>query len=175
MVGPEVCGVAAEFDLNVQLRQLLQAERPRLREIESRLREARDEKVTLEETTMISIELAIERAADRFRERPDDLDLLEEYEELVSLIRDAQIDADMRHPQNEYYLMMSTVRYPSGKKLDMQTQTRLRPFILLLALIGLVILYKEIAVLGICLAYIFFGLFRYLQGRRPPARSANCV
>ena len=74
------------------------------------------------------------------------------------------------------FLMMSTVRYPSGKRVDMQTQTRLRPFILLLALIGLVILYKEVAVLGICLAYIFFGLFRYLQGRRhtsPPRTHAN--
>jgi CDP-diacylglycerol--serine O-phosphatidyltransferase len=65
------------------------------------------------------------------------------------------------------FLMMSAVRYPSGKKVDMQTQTRLRPFILLLALIGGVILYKEIAVLGICLAYIFFGLFRHLRNRRP--------
>ncbi|MGH7946013.1 MAG: CDP-diacylglycerol--serine O-phosphatidyltransferase [Opitutaceae bacterium] len=65
------------------------------------------------------------------------------------------------------FLMMSTVRYPSGKKVDMQTQTRLRPFILLLALIGVVILYKEIAVLGICLSYVFFGLFRSLRNRRP--------
>lgn len=65
------------------------------------------------------------------------------------------------------FLMMSTVRYPSGKKVDMQTQTRLRPFIGLLVLIGLVILYKEIAVLGICLGYIFFGLLRYVQHRRP--------
>jgi CDP-diacylglycerol---serine O-phosphatidyltransferase len=64
------------------------------------------------------------------------------------------------------FLMMSTVRYPSGKKVDMQTQTRLRPFILLLVTIGLVILYKEIAVLGICLGYVFFGLFRNIQGRR---------
>jgi CDP-diacylglycerol--serine O-phosphatidyltransferase len=74
------------------------------------------------------------------------------------------------------FLMMSTVRYPSGKKLDMQTQTRLRPFILLLALIGLVILYKEVAVLGMCLAYIFFGLFRSLRGRRvapAPKPAAN--
>ena len=64
------------------------------------------------------------------------------------------------------FLMMSRVRYPSGKKVDMQTQTRLRPFIVLLALIGGVILYKEIALLVICLAYIFFGLFRHLRNRR---------
>jgi CDP-diacylglycerol--serine O-phosphatidyltransferase len=65
------------------------------------------------------------------------------------------------------FLMMSTVRYPSGKGVDMQTQTRLRPFIGILAVIGLVIFYKEIAVLGICLGYIFFGLFRHLRRSRP--------
>jgi CDP-diacylglycerol--serine O-phosphatidyltransferase len=74
------------------------------------------------------------------------------------------------------FLMMSTVRYPSGKKVDMQTQTRLRPFIALLTLIGLVVLYKEIAVLGICLGYVFFGLARYARHRRlsiAPKPAAN--
>lgn len=64
------------------------------------------------------------------------------------------------------FLMMSTVRYPSGKNVDLQTQTRVRPFILLLTVIGLVIFYKEIAVLGICLGYIFFGLFRSVRRAR---------
>jgi len=65
------------------------------------------------------------------------------------------------------FLMMSTVRYPSGKNVDMQTQTRVRPFIFMLTLIGLVIFYKEIAVLGICLGYIFFGLIRHIRRSRP--------
>lgn len=65
------------------------------------------------------------------------------------------------------FLMVSTVRYPSGKNVDMQTQTRVRPFIFLLCCIGLVIFYKEIAVLGICLGYIFYGLFGYLRRGRP--------
>lgn len=64
-------------------------------------------------------------------------------------------------------LMVSTVRYPSGKQVDMQTQTRVRPFILILIVIGMVIFYKEIAVFGICLAYIFLGLFRYVRRGRP--------
>ncbi len=64
-------------------------------------------------------------------------------------------------------LMMSTVRYPSGKNLDLQTQTKLRPFIGFLVVAGLVVLYKEIAVLGLCLGYIFFGLFRYVRRGRP--------
>jgi CDP-diacylglycerol--serine O-phosphatidyltransferase len=71
------------------------------------------------------------------------------------------------------FLMMSTVRYPSGKKVDMQTQTRVRPFIVLLAMIGVVILYKEIAVLGICLAYVFFGLFRSVRSHRLQKTAAN--
>lgn len=65
------------------------------------------------------------------------------------------------------FLMVSTVRYPSGKNVDMQTQTRVRPFIFLLCGIGLVIFYKEVAVLGICLGYIFFGLIRYVRRGRP--------
>jgi CDP-diacylglycerol--serine O-phosphatidyltransferase len=65
------------------------------------------------------------------------------------------------------FLMVSTVRYPSGKNVDMQTQTRVRPFIFLLCCIGLVVFYKEYAVLGICLGYIFFGLLSYLRRGRP--------
>jgi CDP-diacylglycerol---serine O-phosphatidyltransferase len=65
------------------------------------------------------------------------------------------------------FLMMSTVRYPSGKNVDMQTQTRLRPFVMFLGVVAMVILYKEIALLGVCLAYIFFGLFRYFTRGRP--------
>jgi alpha-amylase/alpha-mannosidase (GH57 family) len=107
---PKVLQMAAEFDLNVQLRKLLEEEQPPLAEIEARLREALDEKVALEETTLMSIEQAIERAADRFREHPEDIDRLEEYEALVSVMRGAQIQVDMRHPQNEYYVMMRTVR-----------------------------------------------------------------
>ena len=69
------------------------------------------------------------------------------------------------------FLMMSRVRYPSGKGLNMQTQTRLRPFVLLLIVIGTVILYQEYAALGICLGYIFFGLFRHVRRGRPPEIS----
>jgi len=62
-------------------------------------------------------------------------------------------------------LMVSTVRYPSGKGVDLQTRTRLQPFVLLLAFIALVVVFKEIALLCACLGYIFFGLIR--QWRRP--------
>jgi CDP-diacylglycerol---serine O-phosphatidyltransferase len=62
---------------------------------------------------------------------------------------------------------MSPVRYPSGKNVDLQTQTRLRTFVVLLVLIGLVWLFKEVALLGLFLSYIFFGLFRRWRRARP--------
>ncbi|HUP49386.1 MAG TPA: DUF3536 domain-containing protein [Thermoanaerobaculia bacterium] len=111
---PKVLQVSAEFDVNVQLRKLLESERPPLAEIESRLREARDELVAVDEVTRLAMEQAIERAADRFREHPEDFELLEEYMALVSVIREAGIDVDMRHPQNQYYVMMGTVRPAFG-------------------------------------------------------------
>jgi CDP-diacylglycerol--serine O-phosphatidyltransferase len=68
-------------------------------------------------------------------------------------------------------LMVSTVRYPSGKNVDLQTQTRLRTFIFVLIVIALVVSFKEVAVFGICLTYIFFGLIR--DWRRPKSPSLS--
>ncbi len=69
------------------------------------------------------------------------------------------------------WLMMSGIRYPSGKKVDMQTQTKFRPFIGILILLGLVVTFREIAFLGICLGYIFFGIIRAWQRRRVARKS----
>jgi CDP-diacylglycerol---serine O-phosphatidyltransferase len=62
------------------------------------------------------------------------------------------------------WLMVSTVRYPSGKRVDLQTRTRFRTFVALIVIIGLMLFFKEIAFMGLCLGYIFFGLIR--QWRR---------
>ena len=71
-------------------------------------------------------------------------------------------------------LMVSTVRYPSGKQVDLQTQTRLRSFVVVLVIIGLVIMFKEVAVLFVCLGYIFFGLIRqFRRSRRPQTGAAE--
>jgi CDP-diacylglycerol--serine O-phosphatidyltransferase len=64
-------------------------------------------------------------------------------------------------------LMMSSVRYPSGKKVDLQTQTRLRTFVALLMIIVLGAIFKEIALLAACLSYIFYGLFRHWRKPKP--------
>lgn len=63
-------------------------------------------------------------------------------------------------------LMVSSIRYPSGKNLDLQTKTRLRTFILVLLFIGLLVLYKEVAMVATCLGYLFFGIFRHLRRSR---------
>lgn len=68
-------------------------------------------------------------------------------------------------------LMMSTVRYPSGKGIDLQTRMKVRPFAAALAVVVLLILYKEYALLGVCLSYIFYGLYRHW--RRPPPSYHN--
>lgn len=70
-------------------------------------------------------------------------------------------------------LMVSTIRYPSGKKVDLQTTTRLRNFVIFLTLVGLTVLFKEIAVLCVCLGYIFFGLIRHVRRPRVPSPSAS--
>ncbi|MBS0663037.1 MAG: CDP-diacylglycerol--serine O-phosphatidyltransferase [Verrucomicrobia bacterium] len=71
-------------------------------------------------------------------------------------------------------LMVSTVRYPSGKGVDLQTRTRLQPFVLLLALVALLVVFKEIGLLCVCLGYIFFGLIRHWRrSKRPPPPAAN--
>lgn len=67
-------------------------------------------------------------------------------------------------------LMMSTVRYPSGKGISFQTRMRFRTFAVALGLLGVVVFYMEYAFLAVCLSYIFFGLYRHW---RKPALAAH--
>jgi CDP-diacylglycerol--serine O-phosphatidyltransferase len=63
-------------------------------------------------------------------------------------------------------LMVSTIRYPSGKNIDLQTQTRMPTFIAFLVIVAAVILFKEIAMVCICLAFLFFGIIRHWRRAR---------
>ncbi|MGZ5477303.1 MAG: DUF3536 domain-containing protein [Thermoanaerobaculia bacterium] len=107
---PKVLKTAAEFDLNVQLRKLLEQDNPPLAEIESRLREASDEMVSVNETTLMTLQQAIERAAARFFQAPNAIDRLESYDSLVSITRAAQLPVNLRQPQNMYYEMKRSMR-----------------------------------------------------------------
>ena len=60
-------------------------------------------------------------------------------------------------------LMISSVRYPSFKQVDWQTRARIRTFVLVLAAIGAVIVFQEIALLIIFLGYIAYGLFAHFR------------
>lgn len=63
------------------------------------------------------------------------------------------------------FLMVSTIRYPSGKHVDLQTKTQLRTFVAIALIVFLIVVLKEIALLVVTLGYIFYGLIRHL--RRP--------
>lgn len=63
-------------------------------------------------------------------------------------------------------LMVSTIRYPSGKQIDLQTKTKLTSFLLFLCGAAAVVVFKEIAMLIVTLGYIFYGLIRHVRKRR---------
>jgi CDP-diacylglycerol--serine O-phosphatidyltransferase len=68
-------------------------------------------------------------------------------------------------------LMMSSVRYPSGKKLDLQTETRIRRLAGCVIFLGLLLLFREETAICTCLAYIFFGLIRHWRRQRALRRQ----
>jgi alpha-amylase/alpha-mannosidase (GH57 family) len=107
---PSVLRTAAEFDVNMQLRRLLDREEMPLSEIEVLLRESRDEGVALDETTLMTLKSAVERAAIEFAAKPDEFERLERWEEIVTLVRESQVRVDLRKPQNEYYRLRKVVR-----------------------------------------------------------------
>ncbi len=71
------------------------------------------------------------------------------------------------------FLMMSPVRYPSGKNVNMQTKTKLRSFVLVFIAATLLVYYKEVGLLLICLGYIFFGVGRHVRRVRHLSRQQN--
>ena len=107
---PKVLQTAAEFDVNQQIRRLVREDPPHLVELQTRLREARDEGVAIDETTLMAFGEAIDRASERFRERPDDLDRLELLDTLVEIVSDANLTVDRRRTQNRYFRMRETLR-----------------------------------------------------------------
>ena len=107
---PKVLRTAAEFDVNTQIRRLADEDEPQFGELEQRLREARDEGVALDETTLIALTRAVDRAANAFCRATEDLERLERWEAVVSIVRDADILVDLRKPQNDYYHLKKSIR-----------------------------------------------------------------
>ncbi len=63
-------------------------------------------------------------------------------------------------------LMVSNIRYPSGKNIDLQTKTKLLPFLVFLVFVAGIVLFKEIALVCATLGYVFFGIGRHLRRKR---------
>ena len=72
-------------------------------------------------------------------------------------------------------LMVSKIRYPSGKQIDLQTKTHLTTFLLLLIAIGAIFAFKEFGMLLTTLGYIFFGLIRAMRERTSTAQASKKV
>jgi CDP-diacylglycerol--serine O-phosphatidyltransferase len=72
-------------------------------------------------------------------------------------------------------LMVSSVRYPSGKKVDMQTRTKLSTFVLFIGIGGVIWTFKEEGLLVCTLSYIFFGLLRHWRRSRSSRRPADSL
>jgi CDP-diacylglycerol--serine O-phosphatidyltransferase len=70
------------------------------------------------------------------------------------------------------FLMVSKVRYPSGKQIDFQTKTKLTTLILYVVVAAAAVIYKEIGMLICCLGYIFYGLIRHLKNN-PKLKAEN--
>lgn len=68
-------------------------------------------------------------------------------------------------------LMVSTVRYPSGKQIDLRTKTKLTTLVIYIAVGAAVIKFKEYGMIALCLSYIFYGLFRHWRRHGPIKRA----
>ncbi len=71
------------------------------------------------------------------------------------------------------FLMMSTIRFPSGKNLSMQTRIRIRYFVLLFIVAGLIFYFREFAFLGLCMSFILFGIIRHIKRRFFGSKDSN--
>jgi CDP-diacylglycerol---serine O-phosphatidyltransferase len=70
-------------------------------------------------------------------------------------------------------LMVSTIRYPSGKTIDLQTRTRPSTLITALIVIGAIVFWRHVALFVACTGYIFFGLIRHVRRARVAARQRS--
>ena len=71
-------------------------------------------------------------------------------------------------------LMVSNVPYPSFKHIDWQTRLNIRNFIMVIAILAAVLLFWQWALAVCFIAYIFYGLIRYIQQKRA-AREARAA
>ncbi len=69
------------------------------------------------------------------------------------------------------WLMISNIRYPSFKKVDWGTQTKLKTFISGIAIIALISLIEGLALAIIFLSYVFYGIFHHIAHNKKSKSS----
>lgn len=113
---PKALGTAAEFVLNTGLRQALAGEVPDFERIKVLLNEVRMLDVPLDDTDLgYALKQSVERMAERLRNRPADLSLLQNLNRAIGLARSLPFGVDMWKMQNIYYRLLKTV-YPDFRR-----------------------------------------------------------
>jgi alpha-amylase/alpha-mannosidase (GH57 family) len=113
---PKAFRVTADYVLNLNLRQALEAAELDLDYIQGLLKEAQALQVELDAADMeFAWRKTLERLADRFRENPAELASLKQLEAAASLAEDLPFAVNLWKPQNIYYEILQT-RYPEQRK-----------------------------------------------------------
>ncbi len=100
---------AAEFALNLSIRQALETEDLDLARIQALLAEAKGLKVPLEGVSLgYALKGTIERMVQDFKDQPQDLGQLEKLEKITGLARSLPFDVDFWKVQNIFYGMIQT-------------------------------------------------------------------
>jgi len=71
------------------------------------------------------------------------------------------------------FLMVSTIRYPSGKQIDWQTKTRIRTFVIVLVSVALIWRMREQAFFFLFLGYVVYGMVAHWQRNARLTRMRN--
>jgi len=112
---PKRFQIAAEFTLNADLRGELEAESLDLARVESLLAEARKAGITLDEPTLeFSLRRKIEEVAQRFRQEPGDIAVLQELGIKTSLAHSLPFEINLWAAQNLYYDAVQDI-YPEAR------------------------------------------------------------
>ncbi|MDR1435318.1 MAG: CDP-diacylglycerol--serine O-phosphatidyltransferase [Puniceicoccales bacterium] len=71
------------------------------------------------------------------------------------------------------YLMVSNIRFPSFKKIDWNTRTRLSSFVIIIGLLVTVLWFHEISCAIIFLSYIVYGIVRHTHRQKTAHSHSN--
>ena len=112
---PKVLYAAAEADLNLRLRRALERDDVPRPLVDSLLKQARSEQVSLDNASLaFAFKQTLDRAVARFAATPEDLATLETLYATVDLARSLPFEIDLGKAQNAYYRMFGQTRARAG-------------------------------------------------------------